>query len=204
MVVELSDMSEIESTEQAHIKMTEVLRGVDGLRGLEFLEFMLFTRATSKSIRFTVSKEQEIIIRRVGEAWTRAIPGARLVATKWFPVKVDFIETSLAAEVNSLNISESARQRIATENNVDGKRMTWLKQPKPGSQFGTAVMKLATKEDADKLLLGRPTFGKGTVRAQTYVERRTPKVCYKCQGFGHIARDCTTSTRCPFYAESHE
>lgn len=116
-------MSEIETTEQSRVKLTEVLRSLDGLQSLELIDLKLFSRSTSKSIRFVISKEQEIIVRRAGEAWRNAIPGARLIAAKWFPVKVDWIEKSLAADVNSLDISASAPQRFATENSVDIKRM---------------------------------------------------------------------------------
>ena len=75
---------------------------------------------------------------------------------------------------------------------------------KEGAQFGSAVVKVATKAEAEKLLLSRPTFGGGSVTVRQYVERRTPKMCYKCQGYGHIARECTKGIRCPFCAEAHD
>ena len=101
-----------------------------------------------------------------------------MVAPKWFAVKVDWIQKSLTTNDDSLDISESARRRFGTENGVRVKRMTWLKRPKDEAQFGSAVIKVATKAEAEKLLLDRPTLGGGSVTVCSYVERRTPKVCF--------------------------
>jgi hypothetical protein len=203
IVVELQG-SELGDTEQARGKFTEVLRAVDGLEELTFLDFKMFVRPSSKAVRMVVTKQEELIVRRTSEQWAPSIQGARVVAPKWFAVKVDWIEKSLTTNGDSLDISESARQRFGTENGVEVKRMTWLKRPKDEAQFGSAVVKVATKAEAEKLLLGRPTFGGGSVTVRPYIERRTPKVCFECQGFGHIARECTAGTKCPYCAEPHE
>jgi len=82
--------------------------------------------------------------------------------------------------------------------------MSWLKRPKDHAQFGSAIVKVTTKAEAEKLLLGRPTFGAGSVEASRFIERRTPKVYFRCQGFGHIARECTVGTKCPYCAGPHD
>ena len=196
--------SDLADTEQARRKFTEALRAVEGLSEIDFQDFKMFNRKTSRSVRMVVTKQEEIIVRRTAESWTAVIKGARVVPPKWYAVKVDWIEKSLATSSDSPGISESAQQRFGTENGIEVKRMSWLKRPKDEAQFGTAVVKVATKEEAEKLLRGRPTFGSGSVTVSPFDERRTPKVCYKCQGYGHIARECTTGTRCPLCAEDHE
>ncbi|KAK5008966.1 hypothetical protein LTR39_005041, partial [Cryomyces antarcticus] len=148
---------------QARTKFTEVFRAIEGLKELEFLDFKMFVRTSSKSVRIVATKQEELIIRRTAESWTLAIQGARLVAPKWYPVKVDWIEKSLATSADSMGISESAQQRFSTENGIEVKRMTWLKRPKDGAQFGSAIVKVATKAEAEKLLSSRPTFGGGSV-----------------------------------------
>ena len=186
-----------------HVTM-ESLRAVEGLEKLDFLDFKMFNRQSSKSVRMVVTRQEEPFIRRAAESWTAAIQGARLIAPKWYSVKVDWIEKSLATSSDSLGISESAQQRFGTENGIEVKRMSWLKRPKDEAQFGSAIVKVATKAEAEKLLMGRPTFGGGSVTVRPFIERRTPKVCFKCQGFGHIARECTAGTKCPYCAEPHE
>jgi hypothetical protein len=203
IVVELHE-SELADTDQARSRFTDVLRAVEGLKELQMLDFKMFNRQSSKSVRMVVTKQEEIIVRRTAETWTRAIQGARIVAPKWYAVKADWVEVSLTTNGDSPGISESAQQRFGTENGVEVKRMTWLKRPKDGAQFGSAVVKVATKAEAEKLLLGRPSFGGGSVTVRPFIEQRTPKVCYKCQGYSHIARESTTGIRCPYCAEPHE
>ncbi|KAK5285691.1 hypothetical protein LTR16_004484 [Cryomyces antarcticus] len=87
IVVELQG-SELADTEQARSKFTEVLRATEGLEELEFLDFKMFARTNSKSVRIVATKQEELIIRRTAETWTLAIQGARLVAPKWYPIKV--------------------------------------------------------------------------------------------------------------------
>jgi len=82
--------------------------------------------------------------------------------------------------------------------------MTWLKRPKDGAQFGSAVVKVATKAEAEKLLSGRHMFCGQSITLSPFIEQRTPKVCYKCQGYNHIARERTAGVRCPYSAEPHE
>lgn len=82
-----------------------------------------------------------------------------MLVPEWFSVKVDWIEKSLATNEGSTNDSESAAQRFGTENEIEVKRMTWLKRPKEEAQFGSAVVKVEKKAEAEKLFLGRPTFG---------------------------------------------
>ncbi|KAL2356354.1 hypothetical protein BJ546DRAFT_970762, partial [Cryomyces antarcticus] len=123
----------------------------------------MFARTSSKSVRIVATKQEELIIRLTAESWTLAIQGARLVAPKWYPIKVDWVEKSVATSTDSLGISESAQQRFGTENGIEVKRMAWLKRPNDGAQFGSAIVKVATKAEAEKLLSGRPTFGGGSV-----------------------------------------
>ncbi|KAK5141338.1 hypothetical protein LTR04_002649, partial [Oleoguttula sp. CCFEE 6159] len=102
---------------------------------------------------------------------------------------VDWIEKSLATSADSMGISESAQQRFSTENGIEVKRMTWLKRPKDGAQFGSAIVKVATKAEAEKLLSSRPTFGGGSVTATSFK-------CANCSG-PHKAFD----RQCKVYAE---
>ena len=116
---------------------------------VDFQDFKMFNKKTSMSVRIVVTKQEEAIIRRTAESWTASIQGARVIAPKWFPVKIDWIEKSLAVTAGSLDITEGAQQRFGTENGIEVKR---LKRPRPEAQFGTAIVRVAEKTEAEKLL----------------------------------------------------
>ena len=75
-----------------------------------------------------------------------------MIAPKWFPVKIDWIENSLAVTAGSLDITEGAQQRFGTENGIQVKRMSCLERPRPEAQFGAAIVRVAEKTEAEKLL----------------------------------------------------
>ena len=59
------------------------------------------------------------------------------------------------------------------------------------------VIKVATKEDAEKLLKSDGvTFGEGGVMVLLFEEQRTPVMCFKCRRLGHRARDCLRPVTC--------
>jgi hypothetical protein len=113
------------------------------------------------------------------------------VGLKWYPVKADWIEVALAMDAESGKVSRSAMERFSTENGVEVCTMRWLGRPRPNGQHASAVIKEATKEEAEKLLKSDSvTFGGGGIMVSPFEERRTPVACSKCRRFGHRARDC--------------
>lgn len=108
-----------------------------------------------------------------------AIQGVRLVASKWYSIKVDWIEKSLATSANSLGISKSAQQQSSTENSIEVKWIAWLKRLKDRAQLQSTIVKVAIKAEAEKLLSDWPTFRGSLVTVYLYIKCRIPKVCYK-------------------------
>jgi hypothetical protein len=80
------------------------------------------------------------------------LEGAKLVDPRWYPVKIDFVPIFAADEHNRRKISKEAIEASAKENNVVVKRMNWLGEPKPRASHASAVAKLATKEQVERLL----------------------------------------------------
>ena len=130
------------------------------------------------------------------------VPGARLVGPKWYPVKVDFIEVALAMDAESGKVSKSAMERFGSENGVEVCTMRWLGKPRPSGQHALVVIKVATKEEAEKLLRSDGvTFGGGGLMMSRFEERRTPVLCFRCRRFGHRARDCRQPVTCDMCAQ---
>ncbi|PVH92754.1 hypothetical protein DM02DRAFT_508362, partial [Periconia macrospinosa] len=125
------------------------------------------------------------------------LPGARLIGPKWHAVKADWIEVPLAMEPDTGKVSRSAMERFGTENGVEVCTMRWLGRPRPSRQHASVVIKVATKEDAEKLLTSDGvTFGGGGIIVSPFEERRTPVAYFRCRHFGHRARDCMRPETC--------
>ncbi|KAF2258295.1 hypothetical protein CC78DRAFT_479208 [Lojkania enalia] len=93
-------------------------------------------------------------------------------------------------DVESGKVSRSAMERFGTENGVEVYTMRWLGQPRPRGQHASAVVKVATKEEAEKLLKSDSvTFRGGGIIVSQFEERRTPVAYYKCRRFRHRVRD---------------
>ena len=100
-------------------------------------------------------------------------------------------------DINSGKVSKSAIERFGVENGVEVCMMRWLGRPRPSGQHASVVVKVATKEDAEKLLRSDSvSFGGGAIVVSPFEERRTPVACFKCRRFGHRARDCTRPDTC--------
>jgi hypothetical protein len=99
--------------------------------------------------------------------------------------------------MDSGKVSRSAIERFGTENRVKVCTMRWLGRPRPSGQHASVVVKVATKEDTEKLLRSDSvTLGGGGIIVSPFEERRTPVACFKCRKFEHCARDCLRPETC--------
>ena len=100
-------------------------------------------------------------------------------------------------DIDSEKVSKSAMERFSIENEVEVCTMRWLEQPRPSGQHASVVIKVATKEEAEKLLRSDSvTLGGGGIMVSPFEERRTPVACFRCRRFGHRARDCLQPEAC--------
>lgn len=100
-------------------------------------------------------------------------------------------------DIESGKVSRLAIERFGTENGVEVYTMWWLGRPRPSRQHTLIVVKVATKEEVEKLLKSDSvTFGGGGIIVSPFEERRTPVACFKCRRFRHRARDCPRQETC--------
>lgn len=192
-------MERVASTEVAKQAIQQGIDGTERLAGAALRDFRVWRMNNNASvIKFSVEKDREAAFRQTTAEWLEPhIPGARLVGPKWYAVKADWIEVSLAMDMDSGKVSRSAMERFGTENGVEVCTMRWLGQPRPNGQHASVVIKVATKEDAEKLLRSESvTLGGGGIMVSPFEERRTPVACFKCRRFGHRARDCLRPETC--------
>ena len=92
-------------------------------------------------------------------------------------------------DIDSGKVSKSATERFGVENGVEVCTMRWLGRPRPSGQHASVVGKVATKEDAEKLLSSDSvTLGGSWVIVSPFKGQRTPVACFKCRRFGHSQR----------------
>ena len=204
LVVDISRVREatiekVASIEAAKQAIQQGIDGIERLSGAEIKDFRVWRTNNSASvIKFSVEKNKEAIFRQTTAEWLEPhIPGARLVGPKWHAVKADWIEVPLAMDMNSGKVSKSAMECFGIENGVEVCTMRWLGRPRPSGQHASVVVKVATKEDAEKLLRSDSvTLGGGGIMVSPFEERRTPVACFRCRRFGHRARDCLWPEAC--------
>ncbi|KAL5398325.1 hypothetical protein PMIN03_012795 [Paraphaeosphaeria minitans] len=126
----------VATTETAKQVIQQGMDGVERLVGTTVKGFRVWRANEGTSvIKFSVDKDKEAAIRQTTAEWLElALPGARLVGPKWYPVKTDWIEVALAMDAESGKVSRSAMERFGTENGVEVCTMRWLGRRRPSGQ----------------------------------------------------------------------
>jgi hypothetical protein len=208
IIIDLSklDMEEHQGHDQVGRTKSRIIAAIRSIEGLETVELKRFMiRHTNNDVHiayFRIGKEDEKVARRHASEWIdEFLKGAKLVEPRWYPIKIDFIPTFAADEHDKRRISKEAIDAFSRENDVEVKRMNWLGEPKPRASHASAVAKLATKEQVERLL-ARQRDGteirlfECMVEVSVFFEKNRPRACYQCQQFGHIKRDCKNPPRC--------
>ena len=125
LVIDVSRVGEatiekVANTEAAKQAIQQGMNGVERLVGATIKDFRVWRANNSASvIKFSVEKDKEAAFRQTTAEWLEPhIPGARLVGPKWYAVKADWIEVSLAIDVDSGKVSKSAMEYFGAENRV--------------------------------------------------------------------------------------
>ena len=93
---------------------------------------------------------------------------------------------------------ESACRAIGEENGCVVAKLGWLSKRNSEKLYGSMVVYLASKVQADKFL-EKGLFEEGGESAYTDIwKERTPgnRRCFNCQQFGHRGQDCTNIKIC--------
>jgi hypothetical protein len=189
-------------------RILAAIRSNEGLDDVALNRFMI--RHTNEDVHlayFQIDKEAEKVARAHADEWLPMyLKGAKLMETTWYPVKVDYIPKREATDQQTGVISQETREAFAEENGVEVKLMRWLGRPKEHAQYASALVKLATKEQVEKLLQ-KQALGKDVelfgcmVQVSPFYDNRGPRACYKCHRFGHIQKECRNTITCMWCAQ---
>ncbi|KAM4061772.1 reverse transcriptase [Hirsutella rhossiliensis] len=125
-----------------------------------------------------------------------AVEGSRVMRDQLYPVRVDNANRTAILDAEG-NVLPGAIEALSAENRVTIGKISWLSKRESGKAYGSMVVYVTKKSDAERLLEGH-YFDLAGESATTYVfEPRTgPIQCFNCQEIGHKAYACKKQRTC--------
>ncbi|KAF4310464.1 hypothetical protein GTA08_BOTSDO13986 [Botryosphaeria dothidea] len=148
---------------------------------------------------FRTEEDEELVRSNLGWLET-AFRGARIRGRQWHPVKVDNVNKLAVLNDDRTTVRADAGQIIGAENDVEVAQVRWLSKPS-GRLYGSAVVYLAKKSEADALLARRVIdVGGEAAYTNVFEHRPRPRRCFKCQSYDHLQFRYRGEERCAKYA----
>ncbi|KAM4061439.1 reverse transcriptase [Hirsutella rhossiliensis] len=158
------------------------------------------SRAIETEVRARNGQEtwrDETELQMVKEAAQKtAVEGSRVMRDQLYPVRVDNANRTAILDAEG-NVLPGAIEALSAENRVTIGKISWLSKRESGKAYGSMVVYVTKKCDAERLLEGY-YFDLAGESATTYVfEPRTgPIQCFNCQEIGHKAYSCKKQRTC--------
>ncbi len=131
---------------------------------------------------FVATQVEENLFRIHTNEWLlKALPGARIEATTFYPIRVDSVNARVVLDSSTGQILDHAATGISEENEgLMIERIGWLSQP--GKKYGSMVLYLKEKSQINALL-AKGFLDVGGESATTQVWEKKGKVeqrCFNC------------------------
>jgi hypothetical protein len=153
------------------------------------------------------TREREGRDRLVGRrAWIESVAPSAQVIPDLYPVRVHGIRVS---RVNTAN-QKVAATALEEQNRVLHPGLAVLRVPWPrglaksGESFSTLIVFLTTPEAANRVIERGLVEGGEVKLAERFVVGCGLVQCFKCCGYGHIAKHCRIEARCGHCSGSHK
>ncbi|XP_044720027.1 endonuclease-reverse transcriptase domain-containing protein [Hirsutella rhossiliensis] len=143
-------------------------------------------RESRNADRVKIVCRDEAELQLVKEAAQKtAVEGARVMRDQLYPVRVDNANRTAILDTEG-NVLPGAIEALSAENRVTIGKISWLSKRESGKAYGSMVVYVTKKSDAERLLDGY-YFDLAGESATTYTfEPRTgPIQCFNCQEIGH-------------------
>ncbi|KJZ68767.1 hypothetical protein HIM_11836 [Hirsutella minnesotensis 3608] len=154
-------------------------------------------RESRNADRIKIVCRDEAELQMVKEAAQKtAVEGSRVMRDHLYPVRVDNANRTAIIDAEG-NVLPGAIEALSAENRVTIGKISWLSKRESGKAYGSMVVYVTKKSDAERLLEGY-YFDLAGESATTYVfEPRTgPIQCFNCQEMGHKAYSCKKQRTC--------
>ncbi|EKG09453.1 hypothetical protein MPH_13509 [Macrophomina phaseolina MS6] len=141
-------------------------------------------------------KDDEETVRSHSGRLDTAFRGARMRSRQWYPVKVDSANKKAVFNEERTALRADACKVMSEENGVEIVHERWLSKPSD-RLYGSAVIYLAKKSDADALLAGRVMdTGGEAAYTDVFEHRPRPRRCFRCQSYDRQKFRCGDEERC--------
>ncbi|KJZ70637.1 hypothetical protein HIM_09957 [Hirsutella minnesotensis 3608] len=167
------------------------------MNGQETWRCAAVVRESRNADRVKIVCRDEAELQMVKEAAQKtAVEGSRVMRDQLYPVRVDNANRTAVLDGEG-NILPGAIEALSAENRVTIGKISWLSKRESGKAYGSMVVYVTKKSDAERLLEGY-YFDLAGESATTYVfEPRTgPIQCFNCQEIGHKAYSCKKQRTC--------
>lgn len=152
-------------------------------------------RRNHHRIRVACRDESEHqLVKQLAE--TKIPSGARILRDELYPVKVDNVNR-MAVLNTSNDLHPGVAETLGKENDVQVAKVAWLSKRDAHKAYGSMVVYMTKASDAKKILdEGFFCAGGESGYACVFERRPRPEQCYRCQGIGHKAFQCSKPQIC--------
>lgn len=138
--------------------------------------------------------------------WTKVIAKSAKVLRRSYPVMAHGIRVkSLDTKDNQAAVEAVTKANLRLHGKLDITAVKWPKgAQREGKTYSSLIIELGSPEHANRLLDGGMVLEGIMYDCSRF--RRDARVtqCYRCQGYGHIARACRNDERCAHCAGKHD
>lgn len=144
---------------------------------------------------FHSEKDEEKARIHAGNWLSIGFPRGYIQSSITHKVKVKNVRVDAIINTTTNRITDEACMALSKESGYSIARIGWLSGP--GKTYGSMVIHFTQKKDADDVLArGLMELGGESACTTQQADKSGAQRCFKCQLFGHMARQCTNKTVC--------
>jgi hypothetical protein len=180
----------------------EITKHIHSKTGLKAIRLRGIQRPTKLTVKLLCQNEEDA--QKLGKLDWNELGGGRMIKTTYGVVIHGVAKTDINPNTQE---QESMREALEVENSIKVARVATLTKREKNTEAPTHSIVVFTEspEEANNIIHDGLKTQDGRIHgAQRYVPQCQIKQCYRCQGYGHKATECTRPAKCGRCAGEHE